>query len=137
MYSSYGYGLLNNHANVDQHLLAAVAEALKIKRSVQLAAALQTPGGEAGGLAEAYDRVQRLQGNVVDLSAWDLSQGSADSQEQALSLVCGSVPRKECIDAFTSPSSTSSRERCTEGTDPCASSAQPRLFLLFMVDIRR
>ena len=67
--------------NVDVHFQSAVAEALKTKRSVQLATALQTPGGEAGGLAEAYDRVQRLQGNVVDLSGWDLTEeGSADSQ---------------------------------------------------------
>ena len=66
--------------NVDLQFQSAVAEALKTKRSVQLAARLRTPGGEAGGLAEAYDRVQRVQGNVVDLSAWDLSQGSADSQ---------------------------------------------------------
>ena len=67
--------------NVDVHFQSAVAEALKTKRSVQLAARLQTRGGEAGGLAEAYGRVQRLQGNVVDLSAWDLrEEGSADSQ---------------------------------------------------------
>uniref|UniRef100_A0A7S1R1T1 Phospholipase B-like n=1 Tax=Neobodo designis TaxID=312471 RepID=A0A7S1R1T1_NEODS len=29
---------------------------------------------------------------------------TVDGQEQALSLICGSVPRKECIDAFTNPS---------------------------------
>ena len=58
---------------------AAVADALKTKRSVQLATALQKRGGEAGELKKAYDKVQPLQGNVVDLSKLDLSAGSADS----------------------------------------------------------
>ena len=58
---------------------AAVADALKTKRSVQLATALQKRGGEAGELKKAYDKVQPLQGNVVDLSGWDLADGgSAD-----------------------------------------------------------
>ena len=64
---------------MDAHFQAAVADALKTKRSVQLATVLQTRGGEAGELAEVYDKVQPLQGNVVDLSQLDLSAGSADS----------------------------------------------------------
>jgi len=65
--------------NVDVRFQDAVGEALKAKRSVELAAALQRQGG-IGSLGEAVTKVQPLQGNIVDLSDWDLVEGSAEAQ---------------------------------------------------------
>ena len=61
--------------NEDVKFQGAVSELLKTKRAVQLATLLQEDE-----LARAFDKVQPLQGNVVDLSKWDLSEGSTSSR---------------------------------------------------------
>ena len=53
--------------NKDVHFQKAVDDALKAKRSVELAAMLAAAGAE-GGLEAAIKRVEPLQGNVVNLS---------------------------------------------------------------------
>ena len=59
--------------NVDIKFQEAVAEALKAKRSVELAAAMtEVP------LEDAMGKVAPLQGNVVDLTPLDLGEGGAD-----------------------------------------------------------
>ena len=63
--------------NKDMHFQKAVDDALKAKRSVELAAMLVGEGAE-GGLEAAIKRVEPLQGNVVDLSEMALGEGSAD-----------------------------------------------------------
>ena len=60
--------------NKDVHFQKSVDEALKTKRSVELAAMI----AEAGGLEAAIDRVQPLQGNVVDLSEMELGEDGGD-----------------------------------------------------------
>ena len=62
--------------NQDVHFQKAVDDALKAKRSVELAAMLVVPGAE-GGLEAAIERVDPLQGNVVDLSKMALGEGGA------------------------------------------------------------
>ena len=54
-----------------------VDEALKAKRSVELAAMLVGAGAQ-GGLEAAIERVEPLQANVVDLSEMALGEGGAD-----------------------------------------------------------
>ena len=63
--------------NKDMHFQKAVDDALKAKRSVELAAMLVGAGAE-GGLEAAIKRVEPLQGNVVDLSEKALGEGGAD-----------------------------------------------------------
>ena len=63
--------------NKDVHFQKAVDEALKAKRSVELAAMLVGAGAQ-GGLEAAIERVEPLQGNVVDLSEMALGEGGAD-----------------------------------------------------------
>ena len=63
--------------NQDVHFQKAVDDALKAKRSVELAAMLAVPGAE-GGLEAAIERVEPLQANVVDLSEMALGEGGAD-----------------------------------------------------------
>ena len=63
--------------NKDMHFQKAVDDALKAKRSVELAAMLVGAGAE-GGLEAAIKRVEPLQGNVVDLSQMALGEGGAD-----------------------------------------------------------
>ena len=63
--------------NKDMHFQKAVDDALKAKRSVELAAMLVGAGAE-GGLEAAIMRVDPLQGNVVDLSKMALGEGGAD-----------------------------------------------------------
>ena len=63
--------------NQDVHFQKAVDDALKAKRSVELAAMLAVPGAE-GGLEAAIEHVDPLQGNVVDLSKMALGEGGAD-----------------------------------------------------------
>ena len=63
--------------NKDMHFQKAVDDALKAKRSVELAAMLVGEGAE-GGLEAAIERVEPLQGNVVDLSQMALGEGGAD-----------------------------------------------------------
>jgi len=65
--------------NVDSRFQDAVAEALKTKRTAELAAAFGA--GDASGLASAMERVETLQGNVVELREWDVqTEGSAESR---------------------------------------------------------
>ena len=66
------------HFNVDARFQEAVAEALKTKRSVELATLLGGTGGVE--LADAMQRVAPLALNIVDLGKWDLAEGSADSK---------------------------------------------------------
>ena len=63
--------------NKDMHFQKAVDDALKAKRSVELAAMLVGAGAE-GGLEAAIKRVEPLQGNVVNLSQMALCEGGAD-----------------------------------------------------------
>ena len=63
--------------NKDMHFQKAVDDALKAKRSVELAAMLVGEGAK-GGLEVAIKRVEPLQGNVVDLSEMALGEGGAD-----------------------------------------------------------
>ena len=63
--------------NKDMHFQKAVDDALKAKRSVELAAMLVGAAAE-GGLEAAIERVEPLQGNVVDLSQMALGEGGAD-----------------------------------------------------------
>ena len=70
--------------NKDTRFQEAVGEALKIKRSVELAAMMLADemhvpeDGPEGGLRAAIERVEPLQGNVVDLSAMALGEGGSD-----------------------------------------------------------
>uniref|UniRef100_A0A7S2CJJ4 Uncharacterized protein n=1 Tax=Haptolina brevifila TaxID=156173 RepID=A0A7S2CJJ4_9EUKA len=60
---------------IDVRFLEAVDEALKVKRSVDLASVL---GGEtAGNLEASLPLVAPLQLSVVDLSGWELQEGGA------------------------------------------------------------
>ena len=63
--------------NQDVHFQKAVDNALKAKRSVELAAMLAAAGAE-GGLEAAIKRVEPLQLNVVNLSRMALGEGGAD-----------------------------------------------------------
>jgi len=63
--------------NQDVHFQKAVDDALKAKRSVELAAMLAAAGAE-GGLEAAIKRVEPLQLNVVNLSEMALGEGGAD-----------------------------------------------------------
>ena len=63
--------------NQDVHFQKAVDDALKSKRSVELAAMLAAAGAK-GGLEAAIKRVEQLQGNVVNLSKMALDEGGAD-----------------------------------------------------------
>ena len=72
--------MLNEDAqafNRDVFFQKKVDEALKAKRSVELAAMLVGAGAQ-GGLEAAIERVEPLQGNVVDLSEMALGEGGAD-----------------------------------------------------------
>ena len=72
--------MLNEDAqafNRDVFFQKKVDEALKAKRSVELAAML-VGAGTQGGLEAAMERVEPLQGNVVDLSEIALGEGAAD-----------------------------------------------------------
>jgi len=60
--------------NNDAHFQNAVGEALKVKRSVVLAATMATT---AESLAESMPLVELLQGNVVDLRALELAKRGA------------------------------------------------------------
>ena len=66
--------------NKDTHFQEAVGQALKTKRSVELAAMLVVDETHApeGGLEAAIKRVEPLQGNVVDLTEMALGDDGAD-----------------------------------------------------------
>ena len=70
--------------NMDTRFQEAVGEALKTKRSVELAAVMLADkmhapkDGLEGGLEAAIERVAPLLGNVVDLSTMALGQGGSD-----------------------------------------------------------